>query len=239
MSQRQEFARIRALLEKSLHFRDLRSAELDAIAALGRLRRLGDAEVAGAAGRPHEELWIVLQGGLRLSTVTADGDEFVYAVLGPGSFYGLAHVIGSSNAIVETRAFGPTELAAIEGGPFLAMLDANPRLWRHVVGLLLRRLTLAMSVIRDFGVAPLDQRIVRRLLGQAMGGGADIIGAGRIEVRVNQSDLGRMLGSSRSRINAELKRMESDGLLELGYRSITLLDLPRLRQIAGPEVFAF
>jgi CRP/FNR family cyclic AMP-dependent transcriptional regulator len=239
MGQRPEFARIRALLEKSLHFRELRAAELDAIAGLCRLRRLRDAEVAGAAGRRHEELWIVLQGGLRLSTVTAAGDEFVYAVLGPGSFYGLAHVIGSSNAIVETRAFGPTELAAIDGEPFLAMLDANPRLWRHVVGLLVRRLSLAMSVIRDFSVAPLDQRIARRLLGQAMGGGADIGDDAPVEMRINQADLSRMLGASRSRVNAELKRMESEGLLKVGYRTLTLADLARLREIAGPEVFAF
>jgi CRP/FNR family cyclic AMP-dependent transcriptional regulator len=239
MQQHPERARVRAMLDRSIHFRDLAAAERDGIAGLCRLRRLRDNDLAGSAGRPHEELWIVLEGGLRLSTVTERGDEFVYAVLGPGSFYGLGHVIGSPNAITDARAFGPTELAAIPGAQFLALLDGNPRLWRHVTGLLLRRLTLAMSVIRDFSVAPLEQRIVRRLLGQAMGGGADLTGAGRIEIRVNQSDLGRMLGSSRSRINAELKRMENDRLLEIGYRSITLLDLSRLREIAGPEVFAF
>jgi CRP-like cAMP-binding protein len=240
MQQHPEQARVRAMLDRSIHFRDLAESERDEIAGLGRLRKLRDNELAGSAGRPHEELWIVLQGGLRLSSVTERGDEFVYAVLGPGSFYGLGHVIGSPNAVTDARAFGPTELAAIPGAQFLALLDGNPRLWRHVTGLLLRRLTLAMSVMRDFGVASLDQRIVRRLLGQAMSGGADLTGAaGRIEIRVNQSDLGRMLGSSRSRINAELKRMESERLLELGYRSITLLDLPRLREIAGTEVFAF
>jgi CRP/FNR family cyclic AMP-dependent transcriptional regulator len=239
MQQHSEHARVRAMLDRSIHFRDLAPPERDGIAGLSRLRKLRDNELAGSAGRPHEELWIVLQGGLRLSSVTERGDEFVYAVLGPGSFYGLGHVIGSPNAVTDARAFGPTELAAIPGAQFLALLDGNPRLWRHVTGLLLRRLTLAMSVIRDFSVAPLGQRIVRRLLGQAMGGGAEIGGIGRIEIRVNQSDLGRMLGSSRSRINAELKRMEGDGLLELGYRSITLLDLGRLREIAGPEVFAF
>jgi CRP/FNR family transcriptional regulator, cyclic AMP receptor protein len=239
MQQHPERARVRAMLERSIHFRGLAAPERDGIAGLSRLRKLRDNELAGSAGRPHDELWIVLQGGLRLSSVTERGDEFVYAVLGPGSFYGLAHVIGSPNAVTDARAFGPTELAAIPGPQFLALLDANPQLWRHVTDLLLRRLTLAMSVIRDFSVAPLGQRIVRRLLGQAMGGGADIAGIGRIEIRVNQSDLGRMLGSSRSRINAELKRMEGDGLLEIGYRSITLLDLGRLREIAGPEVFAF
>jgi CRP-like cAMP-binding protein len=239
MGQRPEFTRIRAQLEKSLHFRELRPAELDELAALGRLRRLRDGEAAGAEGQPLNELWIVLEGGLRLSTVTAGGDEFVYAVLGPGSFYGLGYLISSRNAMADARAFGPTELAIIDGEPFLAMLDRNPRLWRHVAGLIVRRLSLAMSVIRDFSVAPLEQRIAQRLLGQAMGSGADITGSAAIELRVNQSDLARMLGASRSRVNAELKRMEGEGLLEIGYRTVTLADLARLRQIAGPEVFAF
>jgi CRP-like cAMP-binding protein len=96
-----------------------------------------------------------------------------------------------------------------------------------------------MSVIRDFSVAPLEQRIARRLLGQAMGGGIDITGSAAIEVRINQSDLGRMLGASRSRVNAELKRMEGEGLLKIGYRTLTLVDLARLHEIAGSEVFAF
>jgi len=63
-----------------------------------------------------------------------------------------------------------------------------------------------------------------------MSGGADITGSARLELRVNQSDLGRMLGSSRSRVNAELKRMEdlakSSSLAELQAAE------PILRQIA-------
>jgi CRP-like cAMP-binding protein len=239
MGSRPEFTRIRGLLQKSLHFRDLQAAELDRLAELGRLRRLRDGEQVAVAGQPLNELWIVLQGGLRLSTVTERGEEFVYAVLGPGSFYGLGNVVGARNAITDARAFGATELAIIEGGALLAVLDGNPRLWRHVAGLLVRRLSLAMSVIRDMSVASLEQRVVRRLLGQAMGGGADITGTASIELRVNQSDLSRMLGSSRSRVNAELKRMEAQGLIAVGYRTVKLVNLARMREIAGPEVFAF
>jgi CRP-like cAMP-binding protein len=236
-SVRPEFARIRALLGKSLHFRDLRPAELDALAALGRLRRVRDGELV--ASGPQEELWIVLQGGLRLSTTTDAGDEFVYAILGPGTFFGLGYVIGAQTTHADARAFGPTELAVMEGQPFLELLDSNPRLWRHAASLLVRRLSLAMTVIRDISLAPLEQRIARRLLGQAMSGGADITGSARLELRVNQSDLGRMLGSSRSRVNAELKRMEGEGLLEIGYRTVALVNLAKLRDIAGPEIFAF
>ena len=54
-----------------------------------------------------------------------------------------------------------------------------------------------------------------------------------------EGDLARMLGTSRSRTNSELRRLESEGLIRSGYRSITLLDLPRLRELAGKDLKGF
>ena len=68
-----------------------------------------------------------------------------------------------------------------------ALLDERRWLWRHVAKLLHRRLTLAMSVVRDISIAPLSQRIARRLLGQAMSGGSDIAGDKKIELRITQT----------------------------------------------------
>jgi Mn-dependent DtxR family transcriptional regulator len=56
---------------------------------------------------------------------------------------------------------------------------------------------------------------------------------------MTQGDLARMLGTSRSRTNAELRRLESAGLIRSGYRSITLLDVPRLRELAGDDLRGF
>jgi Mn-dependent DtxR family transcriptional regulator len=56
---------------------------------------------------------------------------------------------------------------------------------------------------------------------------------------MTQTDLARMLGTSRSRVNSQLRRLESEGLVRSGYRGITLLDLPRLRTLAGKDVKAF
>lgn len=239
MQRRPEVARIRATLAKSAHFRELAPAQLDRLAELSELRRLRNGALAGAMAKPVKELWIVVSGGLRLGGVTPDGDEFLYAVLGPGSFYGLGNIILGSVSIAEARAHGATELAALEGGRLLALLDAEPRLWRHFCRLLVHRLTVAMSVIRDLNLAPLRQRIAQRLLGQVLAGASDGTGLAPSELRLTQSELGRMLGSSRSKINAELKALEQEGLLRLSYRSIALLDPGRLRSIAGPDVFAF
>lgn len=239
MQRRPEFIQIRAALARSTHFRELAPEDLDRLAELGRLRRLRDGEAAVRAGRRQREIWIVLSGCIRMSGTTARGEEYVYAMLGPGGFYGIGSLLSEIHTTVDARAAGATSLVVIDGRDFIALLDRQPRLWRHVIKLLHRRLTLAMSVIRDISVAPLEQRIARRLLGQAMSGGSEVSGDRAVELRVTQTDLGRMLGASRSKINTELKRLERDGLLRVGYRTITLADCGRLRQLAGTDVSAF
>jgi CRP-like cAMP-binding protein len=236
---RPEAARIRVALERSIHFRDLVTEDLDRLAGLCSLRHLRDGEPAGSEGGRRSALLVVLDGCLRVSSVDVHGNEFVYAMLGAGSFFGLGSVLSGMPTEVEAHASGDSTLATMDGAKFLALLDEHPRLWRHMATLLHRRLTLAMTSLRDISVAPLPQRIVRRLLGQAISCGNDISGEARVELRVTQSDLGRMLATSRSRINGALKRLEKDGLVKVGYRTISLVDFARLRQLAGPDVFAF
>lgn len=237
MQRRPEFARIRTSLAASAHFSALAAKDLDRLAALGRLVRLSDGVSLHEAGARIDSFWIVLSGCLRVSTSSKEGEEFVYALLGAGSFFGLAYILVEGTIGVSARAYGATEVAAIDGERFVTLLDHTPGLWRHVAALLCRRLSIAMMAIRDISSAPLSQRLVRRLVGQAISHG---LGANaRVELRVTQSDLAVMLGASRSKVNAELKRLEAHGLIEVGYRVIALRELARLHALAGPDIFAF
>jgi CRP-like cAMP-binding protein len=239
MQRRPEFARIRTCLAASTHFSALPAKDLDRLATLGRLVRLGDGVSLHEAGTRIDSFWIVLSGCLRVSTSSKEGEEFVYALLGAGSFFGLAYILVEGTIGVSARAYGATEVAAIDGERFVALLDHTPGLWRHVTALLCRRLSIAMIAIRDISSASLSQRIVRRLVGQAISRGADRAAGVRVELRVTQSDLAVMLGASRSKVNVELKRLEAQGLIEVGYRVIALRDVGRLHALAGPDIFAF
>src|SRR5262245_14176638 len=239
MHRRLEHHSIRADLARSVHFRDLADADLQRLAALSRLRTLRGGETAARAGRRQTELLIVLEGCLRVSSVTPEGKEFVYALLGPGGFYGLGAVIRGVAATTDVRAVRPTALAVIDGAALLALLDERPRLWRHVAGLLHKRMILALTLMRDITVAPLGQRVARKLLEQALTGGDDILGSAPLALHLTQSELGRMLGVSRSQVSGELRRLENEGLVKLGYRDITLINLARLREVAGSDLFAY
>ena len=237
MLRQREFGRIRSALASSAHFQALAGADLDRLAELGRLQRLRHAERAGRAGTQDEQFWIVLSGAVRVSTVAPGAKEYVYAVLGPGSYFGLGTAVRQAIFTADARAFGTTDLAALSGTSLCGLLDERPRLWRHVSGLLARRLRLALLILRDNSVAPLPERMARRLLGHALS--SDLRGLREVPLRMTQADLALMLGAGRSRTNAALKTLERRGLIRVGYRGITIIDLPALRALAGPGTYAY
>ena len=237
MVKRREYERIRSALAASSHFQALAAADLDRLAQLGRLQRLRHAERATRDGTADEQFCIILSGAVRVSSQMPGAKEYVYAVLGPGSYFGLANAVRRATITADARAFGATDLAVFSGLALEAMLDERPRLWKHVCALLSRRLRLALSALRDNSVAPLPERIARRLLGHALS--SDPGGRAQVEVRMTQADLALMLGASRARTNAALKALERAGLVRAGYRWITILDLPALRRLAGPGVHAY
>ena len=82
-----EFARIRSALAASSHFQSLEAADLDRLAELARLQRLRNAERPAHIGEQDDDLWIILSGAVRVSHQTPGNREYVYAVLGPGSYF--------------------------------------------------------------------------------------------------------------------------------------------------------
>lgn len=237
MIRRPEFARIRAALAASAHFRSLPSIDLDRLASLGRLQRLPHGGRPAGGGTNDDALWVILNGAMRVSTAAPGAKEYVYAVLGAGSFFGLSTAVRRAPLTIDARAFGKTDLASFSASALTELLDDRPMLWRHVSGMLSRRLRLALLVLRDNSVAPLPERIARRVLAHAMS--TDLDSRAEIQVRMTQADLALMLGASRSKTNAALKDLEKRGLLDAGYRGITIRDVPGLRAFAGTEVQAF
>jgi|SRR6266850_1222957 len=229
-------AAIRRTLEQSEHFRRLAARDLDRLAQLARAKRLHNGERVENAGGYDAHLWVIVSGAVRISTSAAKRCEHVYAVLGPGNYFGLAAVIGKGVGIIDARAFGAAELAWIDGTALMRLLDDRPPLWRHFGALLSQRLMVALMLLRDNTACALPERLVRRLLVLLP---AIEAASGEPVLPMTQADLARMLGTSRSRVNAELRRLESEGLIRSGYRGITLLDVPGLRALAGKDLKGF
>ena len=115
MLRRPEFGRIRSALAASSHFQSLDGSDLDRLAQLGRLHHLRHGERAARNGAYEDRFYLILSGAVRVSSQMPGAKEFVFAVLGPGSYFGLATAVRHAAFTADARAFGPTDLAVFPG----------------------------------------------------------------------------------------------------------------------------
>src|SRR4051812_32741923 len=95
LQRRGDYDRIRLTLSRSAHFRALPLAVLDQLAALAELRHAPHGRRLGRPDSMDVNLWIVVGGAVRISTRPHAGRrECVHAVLGEGSYFGLANAVG-------------------------------------------------------------------------------------------------------------------------------------------------
>jgi CRP/FNR family transcriptional regulator, cyclic AMP receptor protein len=228
---RPEYARIRLAFGTSAYFRDLPAATLDALAAASTLVRFP----GGALHGPNEAantFWLVIEGSFVVLWPNSAGESVPVAAIGEGSFYCAASLVDGGATVTEARAERNTVGATMPAGKFRAIARTDPALTALVPKLLLQRFEAALSFAANAVSAKLPQRLARRLLAHGLAVAQEPSGHA-VELRISQTDLARMLGASRSKVNEELHRLQDAGLIRIGYGRIYLLRRKGLADVAG------
>jgi CRP-like cAMP-binding protein len=114
---------------------------------------------------------------------------------------------------------------------FDSLLKARPELYQHFIPMLCRKLRLALSYVEGAALFSLTERLAQRILELLTFYGIDDGGSGRlIDVHLPQEDLAKMLGVSRQAISRELKRLETEGVIELSYGKLRVLNKAALER---------
>ncbi len=230
-----DYDRIRLAFANSVFFRELPAATLDCLAGAATLQYFREARLVHCAGVPATKLWLVVSGALRISLPAPGGTPVMLSVLGEGGFHGVASLVEGTISNTECHAECDTTVAVIETSVLRNIEAFDADLRQLIPKLLMGRIKILMSLLADAVAAPLQQRIARRLLTQALasGRGAD---ESEIELHTSQSDLVAMLGASRSRVSAEVRNLKNAEVVRVGYRRLYIRDFERLQELAGPGV---
>jgi CRP-like cAMP-binding protein len=229
---------IASVIENGDYARRLPRAFVKQIVAAGRYRRFENETLVRAKGDPLVFCWFVLKGALYYSDVAAEGAEIIYGMAGAGSAVGLAALADGKAAVYDVRTRGSTEVLEIPSAVLADMLDAEPRLWRQICAIANHRLNMMTEKYRGTKHASLEARLIWNLLSHARHLGARGSGTTGLRLPINQTDLAKIVGASRPRTNGLLRRLQAEGLIRLGYGSITLVDAARLRERVDREVLA-
>ena len=196
----------------------LRDARVRAAASGARLQALG--------GSP-DGLKAVLSGEVRLIRNTAEGDESVAAILGPGAWFGGLSAVDGGPQTHDAVAFGEARVLHLSQPALEAAAAQDPVLWRDLALLIAGFHRASQTVVAQSLTQPILVRLARTLAGAARTGGSDT-------VRLRQEDLAAMIGVSRPTISKALKQLEGRGMIEITYRQVVVRDVAGLRALGRP-----
>ncbi|WP_348673068.1 Crp/Fnr family transcriptional regulator [uncultured Abyssibacter sp.] len=225
----------KALIASSEWFRELPPEVVERLVKLARLRRLQDGERLFSQGDEADGLYGVMSGRIRISSTGADGRELLVQLFEPGAWFGEISMFDDLPRTHDGAAQGPAAVLVIPKADFRALLEREPGLYPHFLRMLCRKLRRSFGYIESAAFLPLRGRIAYRLteLAQLHGREADD-GAIEIGLHLPQEELARMVASTRPSVSRELKALEAEGVLDIAYGKVRVLDAKRLEKMAEP-----
>jgi CRP/FNR family cyclic AMP-dependent transcriptional regulator len=218
----------RAALQAIPLFQILQPSELESVVAHAAVRRYARGEAILRKGDPGNAMIVILQGRVRISSMSEDGREIILGVLGPGEVLGEIALLDGQERSADASALQECVAVVVERSNFLRLLHGSPDLCLRLMNVLcarLRRLNLAME---DIALLDLSSRLAKLLLRLARDCGVPGPAGRRIEVKLSQKDLSNLVGASREKVNRQLKVWEQEGIIATDQGYLIILRPERL-----------
>lgn len=200
-------------------------AVVDQLAAASRLQKYATGAIVAMRGSVAESLIVVAEGAIEVGMTNVAGKRHVTSWLGRGQLFGLIPVLESGAMIHTATAIRPTRLLLLPRAALMQALQDHPSLSLRLIYLVCRRARAQYEMLAAQSLLTLPVRLMRVLKGQL-----DDHPDGRITA--TQTDLADVLGVTRQSLNQALRKLEREGLLQLGRGQILVLDRAALERKA-------
>lgn len=178
-------------------------------------------------GDQGKQMYRVIRGILRFSSMRSDGLQMVYGLIGPGECIGASSLIDGEPVPQTAETLGDVRVQALSAAAFRSLRHDYREFDDALLRLLSGRMRLFSASMANNAFTNSPNRVALRLIEVARVGPK-----GTLSVPITQEALGLLSGVSRQTINKILKCFEKDGLVTLGYASIELEDIEALKKIA-------
>jgi CRP/FNR family transcriptional regulator len=220
----------------------LRSVPLFADLAEGELERFSQVAVprsfpAGTRvfheGDSSDACYIVSEGSFRVTREHSDGRAITLATLGPGEIFGELAMLDGDTRSASAESITDGTLLALPANDVRGLLGRNPEIALKLVAGLVRRLRAANMRLSRQSFQTVPSRVAGILAQLSRDGqptGSDGDGdMSEVTIRMNQTDLAQLAGTSRESVSRFLAELERAGVVRSGRGRVTVLQPNKLR----------
>ena len=152
------------LLGKTALFGSL--AEVDRAAIAGRMRRVqfDPDQMIFSRGDPGREIYLVLDGRIRLSILSSDGRELSFAHAGAGSIFGEIATLDGGERTAGATAISRVTAMALPQRAMVELIENNPKVAVAAIHFLCTRLRETDQRLEAIALHRIEVRLARLLL---------------------------------------------------------------------------
>ncbi len=215
------------LLSRVPLFSELSRVELERIARVAVPRSYPAGARVFHEGDRSDACYVVRSGDLRVTREHSDGRAIALATLGAGDFFGELAMLDGQARSASVETLSDAELVALPASDFRRLLAERPEISLKLIGALTRRLRETNERVARQSFQTVPSRVagvLTRLIAEESAPDARH-GA---TIRMTQSDLAQLAGTSRESVSRFLATLERAGVVRVGRGRVTVLEPRRL-----------
>jgi CRP-like cAMP-binding protein len=211
-------------------FADLEEGELERFSHVAVPRSFPAGTRVFHEGDSSDACYIVSEGSFRVTREHSDGRAITLATLGPGEIFGELAMLDGDKRSASAESITDGTLLALPANDVRSLLSRNPGIALKLVAGLVRRLRAANARLSRQSFQTVPSRVAGILL-QLSRDSQPADGEGEVEVtiRMNQTDLAQLAGTSRESVSRFLAELERAGVVRSGRGRVTVLQPGKLR----------
>lgn len=214
--------------EQSRVFAEMTPVQRQAILAEAVPRRLERRAILERQGDPARTFYVVVSGYLKLTQVTASGDEVVVRFVGPGEPYGGVVALDQETYPVTAQAVEAVTALGWSREVMRRLVDVAPQLRMNILAEITRHMRDALQRVQQLQTTRVPQRLAATLLMLAQPVGRTL----SIAHPITRQELAEMTGATLFTISRTLADWEARGLVSTVSSRIHLLQPARLEHLA-------
>jgi CRP/FNR family cyclic AMP-dependent transcriptional regulator len=206
-------ALVTTLLGRHDLFRSLSEADRAAVASQMREATYQSGQLIFSRGDPGEQMHLVAEGRVRLSVLSVEGRVLSFGHAGRGDIFGEIAALDGQARTADATALSRVTTMTLARASLRRLIEARPQLAQAAVAFMCHRLRATSDQVEAIALHSAQVRLARFLLAAiALKGRSDVGGQPiALDLGMSQTELGLLLGASRSKVNEALAVLEKLG----------------------------
>ncbi len=219
----------RAILEEHFLLQHLPVETLDNLSRYARLQKFAKGDVIVQKGAAGNGMMVVVEGRVKISTVSPDGKEVILDFINPDEVIGEIALLDNRERTADATAMEACQVLVLERRDFLPFLERHPKTCIKLLSVLCGRLRQTNQLIE--GVLNVESRFVKRLLGFARQYGEPRPEGILIRLKLSQKEIATLIGVTRESVNRQLSALQERGWVKVSRDAILITDIEALESV--------